>query len=237
VVTLPSTSQGSHVLRGVSRRFRLFAATAREVPDQVSPKRAGVPRRGGQARTTRARATQGTKPEVRVVIADDHPLWRATLRQVLERARGFQIVGEAADGAEAVKVAGEERPDVIVLDMEMPSVHGIDVAREVATSGIGAKILVLSSHDDRDTVLAGRRRGRGRLPSEKLQMRPISARAIRRVAAGEIVFPAAQAEFVLSALRSRATEPAPGEGAVAGGAPPSSLSKREVKCWPSWRRA
>jgi DNA-binding NarL/FixJ family response regulator/class 3 adenylate cyclase len=217
-------STGSHTLRGVSRRFRLFTATARK--PGATPKPGRKPSRRTAAKRTPAR-TNATTPDVRVVIADDHPLWRATLRQVLERTRGIRIVGEAADGADAVKAAQAEQPDVIVLDMEMPSVHGIDVARELASNGSGTRVLVLSSHDDRETVLAAVEAGACGYLLKTADAADIRD-AIRRIAAGEIVFPAAQAEFVLGALRKRepsAVAPLPAQPRSGSAA----LSKREAE--------
>jgi DNA-binding NarL/FixJ family response regulator/class 3 adenylate cyclase len=220
------TSQGSHTLRGVSRRWRLFEAAARDGHDVTAAPSARSSRSGTRRTPAKATGTRAAaKPDVRVVIADDHPLWRATLRQVLERSRGFRIVGEAADGAEAIKITQEEKPDVVLLDMEMPSVHGIDVAREIVAAAVGSKFLVLSSHEDRETVLAAVEAGATGYLLKTADAGDIRD-AVRRVAAGEIVFPAAQAEFVLGALRSRPSSDTV-RGAERPGKIPAALSKRE----------
>ena len=225
-------AEGSHALRGVSRRWRLFSAEVRDAADEPAkarPAKRAPRQRAAPRRTTRTSSPSTAKEEVRVVIADDHPLWRATLRQVLERSRGFRIVGEAADGAAAITVTRDERPDVVVLDMEMPSVHGLDVARELSDAAASAKVLVLSSHEDRETVLAAVEAGAAGYLLKTADASDIRD-AIRRVAGGEIVFPPAQAEVVLSALRNRRPN---GSGSNAprasSGAPAAMavLSKRE----------
>lgn len=85
---------------------------------------------------------------VRVVIADDHPVVRGGIRQLLESAKDIQVVGEASNGNETLILVKETVPDVLLLDMELPDMKGIEVARQLHQSGSSVKILVLSAHDD-----------------------------------------------------------------------------------------
>lgn len=86
--------------------------------------------------------------EIRVVIADDHPVFRQGLRQVIEMERGIEVVGEAGDGAAVLRMIREFEPDVAVLDINMPNLKGFDVAREVRQEGLDVRIIVLTMYDD-----------------------------------------------------------------------------------------
>jgi DNA-binding NarL/FixJ family response regulator len=81
---------------------------------------------------------------IRVVIADDHPVLREGLRRLLEDDGGFEVVGQAADGAEAVRLARDVQPDVLLLDLAMPRVSGLEALRELAGSSSGPRVLVLT---------------------------------------------------------------------------------------------
>lgn len=90
---------------------------------------------------------------MRVVIADDHAVLRAGTRQILEQAEGIEVVGEGADGDEALALVAELRPDVLLVDIRMPARNGIEVARLVAGSAT-TRVAVLSAYDDEDYVRA-----------------------------------------------------------------------------------
>lgn len=85
---------------------------------------------------------------IRVLIADDHPIVRSGIRQLLERAVDIQVVGEASTGEEALNLVKNTVPHVLLLDMELPDMKGIEVARQLRQSQPSLKILVLSAHDD-----------------------------------------------------------------------------------------
>jgi DNA-binding NarL/FixJ family response regulator len=84
---------------------------------------------------------------IRVLIADDHAVVREGIRHVLSAAEGFDVVGEAANGREAVALAEELHPDVVVLDLTMPEISGLDAAVQIRARTPGSRILVLSIHD------------------------------------------------------------------------------------------
>lgn len=88
------------------------------------------------------------KPEISVVIADDHPVFRQGLRQVIETEQGIRVVGESGDGAEALRMIQEHAPDVAVLDINMPSLLGFEVAREIRQQGLRARIIFLTMYND-----------------------------------------------------------------------------------------
>jgi DNA-binding NarL/FixJ family response regulator len=93
---------------------------------------------------------------IRVLLADDHALVRQALRRLLEQ-EGFQIAGEAADGQEAVRLAASSNPDVVVLDIGMPVLNGLDAARQLAVSK--TKCILLTRHDEVQYVTEALRAG------------------------------------------------------------------------------
>lgn len=96
---------------------------------------------------------------IRVVIADDHTVVRQGIKGVLEEVDGLEIVGEAGDGDEALKLVSEVDPDVVVLDVNMPGKTGLEVAKTLRDGGSGVRILILSMHDDPEYVLQAVRAG------------------------------------------------------------------------------
>jgi two-component system response regulator NreC len=96
---------------------------------------------------------------LRIVLADDHDVVRHGFRSVLERA-GFAIVGEAADGREAVRVVDAERPDVVVLDVSMPQLNGVDAGRQIVKlCGERTRVLLLTMHREDHLIVAALRAG------------------------------------------------------------------------------
>ena len=107
-----------------------------------------------------------TAERARVMIVDDHSIVRAGLKQVLDQSGEFEIVGQAADGEEAVKLAGEVSPDVIIMDVMMPKKDGVEACREIMEFAPETRVLML------DSINGGRRRRGGhssrryRVPAE-----------------------------------------------------------------------
>lgn len=97
--------------------------------------------------------------KIRVMIADDHTVVRQGIRIVLEEVDGLEVVGEAGDGDEALELARELRPDVILLDVTMPGKTGLEVTRTLREEEIESGVLVLSMHDDPEYVLQAVRAG------------------------------------------------------------------------------
>ena len=89
---------------------------------------------------------------ISVLLADDHAIVRQGLASLLSSAGDIRVVGEAANGREAVRMALELRPDVVVIDLAMPELNGIEATRQIIRAGLPSKIIVLSSYDDEEYV-------------------------------------------------------------------------------------
>lgn len=90
---------------------------------------------------------------IRVVLADDHPVVRTGIRNLLGRSPDIQVVGEASNGPEALQMCDELRPDVLLLDMEMPGLKGVEVAQRLRSLESSVRILALSAYDDKQYIL------------------------------------------------------------------------------------
>jgi len=96
---------------------------------------------------------------VRILLADDHTVMRAGLRLLLERHENFEVVGEAADGREAVEIASQQKPDVVVMDVAMPHLNGVEAARQILSRNPDIAIVMLSMHSDESYVLRSLKAG------------------------------------------------------------------------------
>src|ERR687883_1093942 len=94
---------------------------------------------------------------IRVLIADDHPLFREGMRGRLDRVGDITVVGEAASGEEAVELARKLEPDVILMDIKMPGLNGIEATREILRANPQIGILLLTMFEDDDSVFAAMR--------------------------------------------------------------------------------
>jgi len=90
---------------------------------------------------------------IRVVLVDDHAVIRAGLAQLIATAEDIEVVGQAADGAEAVEQARALTPDVVLMDLQMPGVDGVSATREIVSAGLGVDVLVLTSYSDNERIL------------------------------------------------------------------------------------
>jgi two-component system response regulator NreC len=96
---------------------------------------------------------------IRILLADDHTVMRNGLRLLLERQPNLEVVGEAADGREAVELAASEKPDVIVMDIAMPHLNGVEAARQIASRSPHIAIVILSMHSDESYVIRSLKAG------------------------------------------------------------------------------
>ncbi|MEP2185795.1 response regulator transcription factor [Roseibium sp.] len=121
---------------------------------------------------------------IRILIADDHPVWRRGIRDLLSAEADIEVVAEAADGQEALRLIRSARLDVALLDMEMPGVTGVEVARMVNAEGLPVRLLALSSYDDAAYVTALLKNGAsGYITKDKPP--ELIVEAVRAVARGE----------------------------------------------------
>ena len=138
---------------------------------------------------------------LRVLIADDHPLFRQGLRGLVDSAADMIVVGEAATGADAVAQAQDKRPDVVLMDLNMPTLGGIEATRRIIAERPQTRVLVLTMFEEDESVFAAMRAGaRGYLL--KGSARDEVLRAVRTVAAGEAIFGSVIAERLTSYFSS-----------------------------------
>jgi len=140
---------------------------------------------------------------VRVLLAEDHAVVREGTRQIVQADPAIEVVGEAADGAEVVALAARLRPDVVLLDLNMPVINGIEATRRILSDSPGARILILSAYDDEDYVSAALDAGASGYLLKSAHGHEVVA-AIRAVAEGQVVM---DARLARQALRRRDSPP------------------------------
>jgi DNA-binding NarL/FixJ family response regulator len=121
---------------------------------------------------------------IRVLLCDDQALVRGGFRMILEAREDLQVVGEAEDGAQAVRLARQTQPDVILMDVRMPHLDGVEATRQIVAAGSPARILVLTTYDLDDYVYAAIRAGASGFLLKDVQPAQL-AEAIRVIAAGD----------------------------------------------------
>ncbi len=124
---------------------------------------------------------------IRLLIADDHAFYREGVRTMLSEVADIEVIGEAATGNEAITQAATLQPDVILMDLKMPGVHGIEATRHILSTSPHIKVLVVTMFEDDDSVFASMRAGaRGYLLKDADQDELV--RAVRAVSRGEAIF-------------------------------------------------
>jgi DNA-binding NarL/FixJ family response regulator len=163
---------------------------------------------------------------LRVLVVDDHPVYRDGLAALLGTVEGIEVVGTAADGGAAVERARALAPDVVVMDVQMPVLDGVEATRRVTGESPSTAVVVLTMSEDDETVFAALRAGargyllKGADADEVVQ-------ALRTVAAGGVVFGASLAVRIAEYFAGRVPAPATGSGAGTAADPFPQLTARE----------
>jgi DNA-binding NarL/FixJ family response regulator len=159
---------------------------------------------------------------IRVMVVDDHPMWREGVARDLAEA-GYEVVAAVGEGAQAVRVAGAVNPAVVVLDLQLPDLSGVEVIHGLAGTAPAARVLVLSASGEHQDVLAAVKAGAtGYLVKSAARAEFLDA--VARTAAGDAVFTAGLAGLVLGEYRRLSTAPAAERGPAA-----PQLTERETE--------
>nr|WP_309239362.1 response regulator transcription factor [Actinomadura sp. J1-007] len=166
---------------------------------------------------------------ITLLIVDDHPVVRDGLRGMFAGEPGFEVVGEAADGEEAVRLAEELRPRVVLMDLRMPGGDGVTAITRLAERGVPSRVLVLTTYDtDTDVLPAIEAGATGYLLKDARQDELF--RAVRAAARGEAVLSPPVATRLLDQMRAAASSAPPPSAASWGGASGGEpLSPRELE--------
>lgn len=160
---------------------------------------------------------------IRVLVVDDHPIVRAGIVGLLDTEPDFEVVGEGASGEDAVRLAASLAPDVVLMDLRMPGIGGVEATRRLIAEAGGAapRVLVFTTYEDDDQILAAIEAGAGGYLVKAAPAAELAA-GVRAVAAGQTVL----APSIAAALVARATgEP----GNRAAGEPSPRLTARETE--------
>jgi DNA-binding NarL/FixJ family response regulator len=136
---------------------------------------------------------------VRLLLADDHRMLRESLRRAMED-NGFDVVGEAPDGAEAVRLAEELRPDVILMDVTMPVLDGVEATRQVRDRVPGTQVVILTMHADKEVLVDAIRAGAAGYLVKDCSTEEV-VDTVRKAAAGETALSAELAASMLGEVR------------------------------------
>jgi DNA-binding NarL/FixJ family response regulator len=164
---------------------------------------------------------QTEKDRWTILIVDDHPLVRDAIKSHLEKQSDFKVIGEAANGEDAVKVAQELVPDVVIMDICMPGLDGLEATRQIKTTNPNVHILVLSMYDNSDQVLRILDAGASGYLTKSIFGEEIS-KAIRSIVSGESILPEKILHSVLKKAMKNPIKRSPEQGN-------DSLTQRELE--------
>jgi DNA-binding NarL/FixJ family response regulator len=149
------------------------------------------------------------EPRVRVMVIDDHPMWRDAVARDLAEA-GFEVVAAIGEGMAALRVIGATQPDVVVADLRLPDISGVEVTRGVLAAHPAARVLILSASGEQQDVLDAVKAGAAGYMLKSASRTEFLA-AIRRTASGDAVFTPGLAGLVLGEFRRMAAGPSPSD--------------------------
>ncbi|MET7358429.1 response regulator transcription factor [Streptomyces sp. NPDC005562] len=152
---------------------------------------------------------------VRVLLVDDQPLVRTALSMVIAEAPDLEVAGEAASGEEAVELCTQLRPDVVVMDIRMPGMDGIEATRQITSGPTGTHVVVLTTFDDDAYVYGALRAGAAGFLVKDMALDDILA-AVRTVAAGDGLLAPGVTRRLIREFAERPVAPPPREVAVDG---------------------
>ncbi|MTV37828.1 response regulator [Duganella radicis] len=153
---------------------------------------------------------ESTQPAISVLLVDDHTLFRSGIRSLLQRHPEFAVVGEAADGFEGVKRAQQLKPQVILLDLNMPGISGLETLQLLRTDCPDSAVVMLTVSEDAEDLSTALKAGASGYLLKNIDTDYLT-RAIRRAAAGETVVAEAMTAKLVAQLQSGAAAPAPSE--------------------------
>jgi len=146
--------------------------------------------------------------KISVVLVDDHPVWRDGVRTDLETSGVAEVVGEASDGGEGIELALDKMPDIVLMDLQMPTVSGVQATRRIRDEAPNVRVLVLSASAEEEHVLEAVKAGASGYVLKSSTSQEL-VDAVTRVHAGEPVFTASLAGLVLDEFRRVATGESP----------------------------
>lgn len=159
-----------------------------------------------------------TTPTIRILLVDDHSLFRSGIKSLLQRYPEFEIVGEAGDGMEGVKRAGQLRPDVVLLDLHMPGLSGRDAARMITRETPDSHVLMLTVSEEADDLFETLRAGACGYLLKNIEAETLVS-AIRTAAHGESVISPQMMNKLLTGVRTESPTESP------AGSPPGEIEK------------
>ncbi len=154
----------------------------------------------GDVQNEGAEASEEATGPFRVMVVDDHPVWRDGIRADLERLGVATVVAEAADGGEAIEAARKAMPQVVVMDLSLPTVRGVDAIRQIVEESPHVRVLVVSASGEEADVMEAIKAGASGYILKSAPGAEV-AEAVRKVAAGEPVFTPSLAALVLDEFR------------------------------------
>lgn len=162
------------------------------------------------AEVTSESSIQSVKPKkskkTRIILADDHPLLRQALRSVLEKQPDLEVIAEAGDGEEAVKLATELVPDVVIMDISMPKLNGLEATRQIKENRSTIAVLVLTVHSDNEHILSILQAGAGGYLTKSVYDDEV-VNAVRALVSGETVLSPSVSQRIFKYAFQHITKP------------------------------